>query len=197
MSSATRRASSNGACRLTAIVAPEMRYALWLAVFTGQRQADLLALQWGQYRDGALFIKQDKDHVPVAIPCIQRVQDLLTAMRAEGRASTYILSAPQGLPWRKRNFSAHFRETCLAVGIPVKPDAEGLTLHDLRGTAITMLADAGCNEARIASITGHSLRSILKHYLSRTTAQAEGAMGDLENLLVFRPIHSIPAKLDQ
>lgn len=34
----------------------------------------------------------------------------------------------------------------------------GLTLHDLRRTAVTRLAVAGCTEAEIATITGHRLR---------------------------------------
>ncbi len=46
-----------------------------------------------------------------------------------------------------------------------------ITFHDLRGTAVTRLAEAGCTEAEIASITGHSVKSvgaILDRYLART-----------------------------
>jgi hypothetical protein len=32
--------------------------------------------------------------------------------------------------------------------------------HDLRGTAMTRLALAGCTEAEIATITGHSPRDV-------------------------------------
>jgi hypothetical protein len=54
----------------------------------------------------------------------------------------------------------------------------------LRGTAVTRLAIAGCSEAEIAAITGHSLRdvhSILDgHYLARDPALGESAIRKLE-----------------
>src|SRR5262249_7311740 len=60
----------------------------------------------------------------------------------------------------------------------------GVTFHDLRGTAVTRLAIAGCTEAEIATITGHSLRSVRAiidtHYLSRDPALAENAIRKLE-----------------
>jgi hypothetical protein len=53
-----------------------------------------------------------------------------------------------------------------------------------RGTTVTRLAELGCTELEIASITGHALsavRSILdKHYLSRTQALGDNAIRKLE-----------------
>jgi integrase len=61
---------------------------------------------------------------------------------------------------------------------------ESSVFHDLRGTAVTRLAVAGCTEAEIATITGHatgSVRAILDtHYLSRDPALAESAIRKLE-----------------
>jgi hypothetical protein len=60
----------------------------------------------------------------------------------------------------------------------------GVTFNDLRGTAVTRLALAGCTEAEIVTITGHTLRdvrSILdKHYLNRDPALGESAIRKLE-----------------
>ena len=54
--------------------------------------------------------------------------------------------------------------------------------HDLRATAVTPLAIAGCTEAEIA--TGHSLRSVRAildtHYLARDPALGERAICKLE-----------------
>jgi integrase len=59
-----------------------------------------------------------------------------------------------------------------------------VTFHDLRGTAVTRLAAAGCSVAEIASLTGHSLRdaeAILDaHYLGGRQQLAETAMTKLE-----------------
>ena len=60
----------------------------------------------------------------------------------------------------------------------------GVTFHDLRGTAVTRLAMAGCTEAEIATITGHSLRDVRAildmHYLARDPALGESAIRKLE-----------------
>jgi integrase len=59
-----------------------------------------------------------------------------------------------------------------------------VTFHDLRGTAVTRLAVAGCTEAEIASITGHSLRDVGAildaHYLHRDPELAGRAIAKLE-----------------
>lgn len=49
----------------------------------------------------------------------------------------------------KRDFHATWAETAKAADI-----AAGLHFHDLRGTAVTMFAEAGCPVPEIATITG-------------------------------------------
>ena len=75
-------------------------------------------------------------------------------------------------------FRSSWRKACAAAGI------SGLTFHDLRGTAVTRLAVAGCTEAEIAAIIGHSLRDVGAildaHYLHRDPALAERAIHKLE-----------------
>lgn len=65
--------------------------------------------------------------------------------------------------------------------------AAGITdlhFHDIRGTAITMLAEAGCTTPQIAAITGHSLKTvttILDKYLAPTRVLASEAVKLFEN----------------
>ena len=71
-----------------------------------------------------------------------------------------------------------FRKATAAAGIVDR------TFHDLRGTAVTHLAEAGCTSPEIAALTGHSLGlvdSILEKYLARTRPLAEAAIHKLEN----------------
>ena len=70
----------------------------------------------------------------------------------------------------------------------------GVTFHDLRGTAVSRLALAGCSEAEIATLTGHSLRDVRSildaFYLNRDPALALAAIRKLEtrtNLPTGRP----------
>jgi integrase len=65
------------------------------------------------------------------------------------------------------------------IAEPVK-----LHFHDLRGTTVTLLSEAGCNEQQIATITGHALKTvhqILERYLARTKGLADQAIENFEN----------------
>ena len=92
--------------------------------------------------------------------------------------STIILTSRAGRPWTSGGFRASWRIACDAAGIT------GITFNDLRGTAVTRLAIAGCTEAEIATITGHSLRDVRSildaNYLHRDRALGENAIRKLE-----------------
>ncbi|MEP1572387.1 hypothetical protein [Roseibium album] len=66
--------------------------------------------------------------------------------------------------------------------IPPCDELDGFRDQDLRDTAVTWLARAGCDATEIAAITGHSLKSvneILKHYLGLHPDLARRAIGKL------------------
>ncbi|WP_244606643.1 tyrosine-type recombinase/integrase [Arsenicitalea aurantiaca] len=157
-------------------VAPiEMQRALILALHTGQRQGDLLRLTWPNYDGQFVTLKQGKGGRQVSIPCTAALRGMLDNM---DRSSVVILSTKTGLSYKSDYFKARWADASKAAGI------EGLHFHDLRGTAVTMLAEAGCTHMEIASITGHSLKSvatILDRYLARTRTLATGAMTKFEN----------------
>ena len=59
-----------------------------------------------------------------------------------------------------------------------------LHFYDIRGTAITLLAESGATIPQIVSITGHTMHSatrILERYLSMTKALSKAAMTAFEN----------------
>lgn len=165
-----------GVIRAFMAVAPlQMQRALILALHTGQRLSDLLRAAWTNYDGKTLRIRQSKGNVVVAIPCTRALRGMLDAMP---RDATVILTSVTGKAWKKRHFSDQWKEASDAAGL------QDLHFHDLRGTAITMLAEAGCTVPEIASITGHSLKTvttILEKYLSRTAALAEAAIEKFEN----------------
>jgi integrase len=93
------------------------------------------------------------------------------------RTGTVILTNSRGLPWRPNAFRKAWGA---AVAKAVIKDR---TFHDLRGTAVTRLSEAGATPQEIASWTGHTLRSvtaILEKYCARTDALAIAALHKLE-----------------
>jgi integrase len=148
---------------------------LILALWTGQRQGDLLRLAWSAYDGGSIRLRQAKGGRPVVIPV---GAPLKAKLDATAKRSPIILTTSDGKPWTPDGFRASWGKACKRAGIV------GVTFHDLRGTAVTRLAICGCTEAEIATITGHSLRSVRAildtHYLSRDPALAENAIRKLE-----------------
>lgn len=154
--------------------APELQTALMLALHTGQRQGDLLRLGWSAYKDGALSLRQSKNRVRVRVPCTRALRDTLDALP---RRAAVILTDARGRPWQARAFKRAWKNAADAAGVTE------LHFHDLRGTAITMLSEAGATPQEIAAITGHSLRNvsqILDKYLARTRDLAESAIAKYE-----------------
>ena len=146
-----------------------------LALWTGQRQGDLLRLPWSGYDGTHIRLRQSKTGARVVI----RVgTPLKAALDAALKRSTIILTNIDGKPWTSDGFRASWRKACKSAGVV------GVTFHDLRGTAVTRLALANCTEAEIATLTGLSLRSVRSildaHYLYRDPALGDRAIRKLE-----------------
>ena len=163
--------------RILEVASPQLCLAFKVAIWTGQRQGDLLRLPWTAYDGEKIRLKQQKTGTRVSIPVSQ---DLKAALddAAKAKKSTIILTNQDGHPWTESGFRASWRKACAKAGIV------GLTFHDIRGTAVTRLFAAECTEGEIAALTGHSLkdvRSILDaHYFHRDPALAESAIRKLE-----------------
>ena len=155
---------------------------LVLALWTGQRQGDLLRLPWSAYDGTHIRLRQGKTGARVVI----RVgAPLKAALDATPKRSTIILTNSDGKPWTSDGFRASWRKACKAAGVV------GVTFHDLRGTAVTRLALAGCTEAEIVTITGHSMRSVRAlvdtHYLKRDPSFSVRARSASSNREQKRP----------
>lgn len=152
-----------------------LRLPLILALWTGQRQGDLLRLTWQQYDGKVIRLQQSKTGTRVIIPVGAPLRAALDGMR--GKAGQILLNS-DGVPWTADGFRSSWRKACASVGVV------GVTFNDIRGTAVTRLALAGATVPEIATITGHSLRDVTaildSNYLNRDPALGESAIRKLE-----------------
>jgi integrase len=152
-----------------------LHWVLMLALWTGQRQGDLLRLPWSAYKDGKIKLRQSKTGTRLLIPVGEPLRETLARIP---RACPVMLTNSHRKPWTSDGFRASWGTAIKRLGI------EGVTFHDLRGSAVTRLAEAGSPEAEIAAFTGHShndVGDILdRHYLSRTNVLTENAVRRLE-----------------
>lgn len=157
---------------------PAITLAMTLALWTGQRQGDLLALTWFAYDGECLRLRQSKTGVRVTIPVGGPLKVLLDARRGDAPKDGKILLNSAGEPWTADGFRVSWRKTCIRAKVT------GLTFHDLRGTAVTHLFAAQCSEAEVATITGHSLQDVQSildaNYFSRDIGLARSGIAKLE-----------------
>jgi len=168
---------------------PHISLAMMMGLYTGQRQGDLLRLQWNAYDGKNLTVLQSKSNSPkrdkrakrVVIPIPQTpLKPLLDAIPK--RALT-ILTTEDGEPWKAskdgsfNGFQSSWKKAMKAAGVT------GLTFGDLRGTCLTWMAGNKATHAEIKSITGHTdVGNVLdRHYISTNSAPelAENAMHKL------------------
>jgi integrase len=157
-------------------VAPaEIALALMLALWTGQRQGDLLRLPWSAYDGKRIRLQQSKTARRVIIPVGEPLRLLLDRTERRG---PLILTNTKGKSWTGDGFRSSWAKAC------GKAKVIGLTFHDLRGSAVVRLALADATVPQIATFTGHSLRDVEAildaHYLGRDVKLAEIAIMKLE-----------------
>lgn len=170
---------------------PEIADAIVLALYTGQRQADVLALSERTVEHGRIRFIQAKTGARVRVRALQPLTDRLAAARECKRLRGWInlaevvIDGRAGRPFNKYTFRHRFADV-RATAAKACPSVAGLLFLDLRDTAVTRLALAGCSLPEIAGVTGHSLKTIhtiLKHYLELGEAHADAAMDKLADWL--------------
>ncbi len=176
--------------KFCAVASPELQAALMLALWTGQRQGDLLRITWPEYNGSVIRLRQSKTSKRVIIPVgkplravLERLKGLHEAAKAKaGPERTIVpitvLISSHGTSWTGDGFRASWRKACAKAGV------DDLHFHDLRGTAVTRLALAGSTVPQIAAITGHSLKDVEEildaHYLGGRIELAEAAIIKLD-----------------
>lgn len=162
-----------------AVAKPEMANLFRLALFTGLRQSDLCALKWANFDGQWLTVKPSKTQhstgVSVFFPvfALPPFAELLADLP---RASEYVLTTDHyAQPWSPENLKRRWRQTMATAGSDLS--SSGLRFHDIRGTTVTRLFDAGCSDAEVAAISGHAIGggSMLRAYAARTRTLALNA----------------------
>ncbi|MGH6725474.1 MAG: tyrosine-type recombinase/integrase [Pseudolabrys sp.] len=124
-------------------------------LYTGQRRSDVVRMGRQHVQDGKIHVRQDKTGARLKIPLHATLASIIDASPTDHL--TY-LTTQFGKPFTAAGFGNWFRERCNEAGLP------HCSAHGLRKAAARLLAEAGCTEHEIASVTGHaSLREIVRY----------------------------------
>lgn len=150
----------------------EVRLAVHLLYFTGQRIGDVLNMRWSDIRDDMIEVVQQKTKKTVWVPFLDELRDELE--KTPKRGLTIIANAIG-----QRRGDDKVREILQAftrsLGVETVP-------HGLRKNAVNALLEAACTVAETSSITGQSYKMV-EHYAKQINQRrmAKAAIIKLEN----------------
>lgn len=151
-----------------------MWQATALALYTGQRQGDVLEMPWSTVKSGMIEVHQEKTGKSLIIPAHQR---LLRVLAEIPRSSVRILTSTRCTPWTSHGFRASWQKALIG---PLSAIREAdLVFHGLRKSAVVMLLEAGCSDAEVAAITGQS-RQMVEHYAKQVNQRQLAAAAILK-----------------
>lgn len=183
--------------RLLEVAKSDRLFALYyLAIDTGMRQGELLALRWSDIVDGTIRIQRSLDQHsgsftapktaaarrPVALS--RETQRVLLEHRerqaASGCSGPLVFTNADGGPLRPSNYQRRsFKPLLKKAGID-----QSVRFHDLRHTAATLLLGAGIHPKIVSERLGHATIAItMDTYQHVSTTMQSGAARVMEDIL--------------
>ena len=159
--------------KLNAGVSRPVTIALKLLLVTGQRRGSLMAARWGHITEDRWEIPAEhfKSKHSHTVPLSELARSLLNELRGITGKTDFLFPSPS----LKRPMTAKAPTRAL-TRLTV-----GYTVHDLRRTAATLMAEAGIPRFTIARVLGHADRSVTavydRHSYLKETQQALATLG--------------------
>lgn len=160
---------------------PSIGTAAMIAFEFCQREGDVIALGWSQYRPGAeMQIRQHKTGQMIWVQLFDAEGELFPGLIGRlndtPRRGTLIVMrdrpAAKGVfaPYDEHLFRKHFRVVRKAAGLP-----DDFTMMACRHGGLTELGDAEATDQEMQAMGGHKTRGMLSVYSRRTRRQALNA----------------------
>jgi integrase len=152
-----------------------LRRAIILALYTGQRASDVVRMSWRDYDGASIRVRQQKTGEPLVIPVHEELKAELDTWE---KVATTILVDGWGKPYKLASF-----HSIMSVELRSHQGLNGCVFHGLRKTAAAKLAEAGCSANEIAAVTGHRTLQMIVHYTreAEQARMARAAITRLEN----------------
>lgn len=141
------------------------RLGFALALYTGQRRADLAGLKWTDIAGDAFKLTQGKTGSVLVIPLHPELRRVLAAVHP--RSLTILAKSGRGI---NPIYFGHLMAKAIDdAGLP-----DDCVLHGLRKSAAVALIDAGCTPHQAMAITGHKTAQMLELYAKRRDQEKLG-----------------------
>ncbi len=138
-----------------------LKDVMMMALYTGQRRSDLAEMKWADYDSRFIFVRQRKTGKELYVPVHPKLRMRLVEIRIRSqkhRTVPFILLNHFGQKWVPDTIRNSINRHNAKVGIV------GKSIHGVRKTTASLLAEMGCSPAQIMSITGHSTLKEVTRY---------------------------------
>lgn len=132
-----------------------------LCISTGQRAGDVVKMEWDHFDGEYMAVVQEKTGARIWVYCPDRLLDLLESTPKSGK---FILA---------KNLTEHI--TYNSIQKKVKAIRELInarpehSIHGWRYNAVVQLAEAGCSDSEIQSVTGHATLEMVQKYRAQAS----------------------------
>jgi len=175
--------------RLFNLLPTHLRPLVTLLYYCGTRVGQALKTEWSQVDLKKRLIRFEgedtKNDEAQILPMPSILVDMLKSMTPK-----------TGRVFDGTNLRKEWMKTCAAAGLgtiievkgkPYDPRYEGLTLHDLRRSAVRNLVNAGVAERVAMKITGHKTRAVFDRYHIVSSTDVTNAMQAVETASLATP----------
>ena len=142
---------------------PWLRPLVVMALETGMRQGELLALRRENTRGNVVCLPNTKNGKPRSVPLSTRALAGLSSLPVALQGAVFPIGV-DSLEW-------YWRKACRLA------EVEGLRFHDLRHEATSRLFERGLDMMEVASITGHRTLVMLQRYTHLRAARLAEKLG--------------------
>lgn len=159
-------------------IGSKARLALALLLYTAQRRSDVVKFGQKDIHDGWLRFTQFKGRkrkpVTMELPVVRPLREIIDATPGVG-IKTFLVT-DFGKPFSDAGFGNKFRTWCDAAGLPQ------CSAHGVRKATSAKLAELGCSDREIMSVTGHRTTKEVTRYTrsARQKILASRAMKKLD-----------------
>lgn len=142
---------------------PTERTIFEIAIGTGQRIGDILAMRWSDVAAGGVQVRQRKTGADLWIPFTSRLAEHLASVP---RTSLTIVAGRAGRPLSYDAAAKRIRRVRRASG------SLAFTIHGWRYTAADHIASSGGSDEELGAITGHKTAKMLALYAGAARQKA-------------------------
>mgnify|MGYP001765511855 CR=1 FL=1 len=156
-----------------------MKSPIALMMFAGIDPQDAVALPRSAIRDGMIDTKRGKTKVPVWMPMVGRLREILDA--APPHDAITVCATSFGTPWTVTGLRSSWRPIRMRLE-EAEAVAPGLTFKGLRHTVANILAEMGKDGRTVADVLGQKTTQMGDHYSRRAdrTQKVAGVVAEFE-----------------